>query len=477
MPADFLHGSETIEINRSPVPVRAVKSAVIGVVGTAPSGPVNTLTMLLSEPDTGQFGAPLAGFTLPQALATLTGYGAGTIIAINVLDPAKHKTSVPSETVTFVNDTARLAHAPVMSVTVKAPTGSTTYTAGTDYHLAPDTGTLTRVAGGGIDAGAQVVVTYDYADPTKVTAADIIGSVDAAGRRSGLKLLADCLSENGFNAKILIAPVYGTQASVMAELDIQAVKAQAVAYVDAPVGTTPQQAITGRGPAGTINFNTASGRLRLCYPHVKVYDAQTNADRLEPLSSHAAGLRAWTDLEYGYWWSSSNQQLKGVTGIERPITAQPDDPQSEANLLNASGITTVFNSFGTGFRLWGNRVASYPSSTGLLTFENCRRVKDMTDEAIRSSSLPFIDQPITQALIDTILESVNQYGRKLTGDGALLGFKCWYDKKRNEEADLADGHMLISYKLTPPPPLERLTLESEITSEYLVNLNGNGGNT
>ncbi|HIA1613694.1 TPA: phage tail sheath subtilisin-like domain-containing protein [Salmonella enterica] len=477
MPADYLHGSETIEINRSPVPVRAVKSAVIGVVGTAPSGPVNTLTMLLSEPDTGQFGAPLAGFTLPQALATLTGYGAGTIIAINVLDPAKHNTSVPSETVTFVNDTARLAHAPVMSVTVKAPTSSTTYTAGTDYHLAPDTGTLTRVTGGGIDAGAQVVVTYDYADPTKVTAADIIGTVDAAGRRSGLKLLADCLSENGFNAKILIAPVYGTQASVMAELDIQAAKAQAVAYVDAPVGTTPQQAITGRGPAGTINFNTASGRLRLCYPHVKVYDAQTNADRLEPLSSHAAGLRAWTDLEYGYWWSSSNQQLKGVTGIERPITAQPDDPQSEANLLNASGITTVFNSFGTGFRLWGNRVASYPSSTGLLTFENCRRVKDMTDEAIRSSSLSFIDQPITQALIDTILESVNQYGRKLTGDGALLGFKCWYDKKRNEEADLADGHMLISYKLTPPPPLERLTLESEITSEYLVNLNGNGGNT
>ncbi|EJW2129129.1 phage tail sheath subtilisin-like domain-containing protein, partial [Salmonella enterica] len=320
-------------------------------------------------------------------------------------------------------------------------------------------------------------VTYDYADPTKVTAADIIGAVDEAGRRSGLKLLADSYSLNGFDAKILIAPVYGTQASVMAELDVQAGKLQAVAYVDAPVGTTPQQAITGRGPAGTINFNTASGRLRLCYPHVKVYDAQTNADRPEPLSSHAAGLRAWTDLEYGYWWSSSNQLLKGVTGTERPITARIDDPQSEANLLNASGITTVFNSYGTGFRLWGNRMASYPSSTGLLTFENCRRVKDMTDEAIRSSSLSFIDQPITQVLIDTILESVNQYGRKLIGDGALLGFKCWYDKKRNQEADLADGHMLISYKLTPPPPLERLTLESEITSEYLVNLNGNGGNT
>lgn len=476
MAANYLHGTETIEVNRSPLPIQAVKSAVIGVVGTAPTGPVNELTLLLSEKDMAQFGPPGNGFTLPMALSAISGYGAGTILAINVLDPARHKTRVSSEMSAVTDDSIRLANAPVMNVVVRALTGNTTWAAGVDYHLNPDSGTLTRIATGGVNPGDQVAISYDYVDPARVTAADIIGALDSAGRRSGLKLLADSYSLNGFDAKILIAPVYSTQASVMAEMDVQADKLQAVAYVDAPAGATPQQAITGRGPAGTINFNTASGRLRLCYPHVKVYDAQSNTDSLEPLSMHAAGLRAWTDLEYGYWWSSSNQLLKGVTGIERAITARIDDPQSEVNLLNEKGITTVFNSYGSGYRLWGNRVAAYPSSTGLLTFENCRRVKDMTDEAIRSSSLPFIDQPITQALIDTILESVNQYGRKLISDGALLGFTCWYDKKRNEETSLADGHLLISYKLTPPPPLERLTMESEITSDYLINLNGNGGN-
>jgi len=30
--------------------------------------------------------------------------------------------------------------------------------------------------------------------------------------------------------------------------------------------------------------------------------------------------------------------------------------------------------------------------------------------------------------------------------------------------------VLISYRFTPPPPMERLTYESELTSEYLVNL-------
>jgi phage tail sheath protein FI len=36
MPASFLHGIETIETSTGPVPITVVKSAVIGLVGTAP---------------------------------------------------------------------------------------------------------------------------------------------------------------------------------------------------------------------------------------------------------------------------------------------------------------------------------------------------------------------------------------------------------------------------------------------------------
>jgi phage tail sheath protein FI len=36
MPASFLHGIETIEISTGPVPITVVKSAVIGLVGSAP---------------------------------------------------------------------------------------------------------------------------------------------------------------------------------------------------------------------------------------------------------------------------------------------------------------------------------------------------------------------------------------------------------------------------------------------------------
>ncbi len=474
MAANYLHGVETIEVERGPRPVRTVKSAVIGLIGTAPIGAVNVSTLTLSEKDAAAFGPQLPGFTIPQALDAIYDHGAGTVIVINVLDPATHKTAVANEAIAFdaSTDRVKLAHGAVAALVLKSTDGATTYVAGTDYTADLVTGEIVRIKGGGIAAGASGKANYDYADPTKVTAADIIGAVNGAGVRTGLKALKDTYNLFGFFAKILIAPAFCTQNSVATELIAMADQLGAIAYIDAPIGTTYAQALAGRGPAGTINFNTSSDRVRLCYPHVKVYDPVLNAERLEPLSARAAGLRAKVDLDKGFWWSSSNQELAGVIGVERQLSAMIDDPQSEVNLLNEVGITTVFNSYGSGLRLWGNRSAAWPTVTHMRNFENVRRTGDVINESIRYFSQQYIDMPLNQALIDSLVESVNGYGRKLIGDGALIGFKAWYDPARNEETELAAGHLLISYKYTPPPPLERLTYETEITSEYLVTLKG-----
>ncbi|MFP1730481.1 phage tail sheath subtilisin-like domain-containing protein [Lonsdalea quercina] len=473
MAANYLHGVETVEVETGARPIKTVKSAVIGLIGTAPMGPVNDVTLCVSETNAAQFGAQVSGFTIPQALDAIYDHGAGTVLVINVLDPAKHKTSVSNASVTFDSTgVAQLVNPVVSNLVLRKSDDAQPYVEGQDYTLDAQTGKITRV-GTNIDSGSTVIASYDFADPTKVTAADIIGSVNEAGNRTGMKLLNDTYNAFGFFAKILIAPVYCTQTSIVTELVSLADKLGAVAYVDAPIGTTFQQAISGRGPTGTINFNTSSDRVKLCYPHVKVYDANTNSERLEPLSQRAAGLRAKVDNEKGYWWSSSNQEISGITGVERQLSAMIDDPNCEVNLLNEQGITTVFNSYGSGLRLWGNRQAAWPSVTHMRNFENVRRTADVINESIRYFSTQFIDQPISQALIDALTESVNAYGRTLIGNGALLGFKCWYDAARNEETELAAGHVLLSYKFTPPPPLERLSYESEITSEYLVTLKGN----
>ncbi|HCL5071658.1 TPA: phage tail sheath family protein [Salmonella enterica] len=473
MAANYLHGVETIEIETGPRPIKAVKSAVIALIGTAPCGPVNQPTLCLSESDAAQFGPNQANCTIPQALKAIYDHGAGTVVVINVLDLAKHHSSVVNESIMFNSDNqARLAHTNVSNVVLKPASNDTTTFESTEFSVDTETGVITRT-GTEIPLQTKICAYYNYADPTKVTAADIIGAVNTAGDRTGMKLLQDTWSQYGFYPKILLAPVFCTQKSVSTELIAQAENLGAITYIDAPIGTTFQQALTGRGAKGAINFNTSSDRVRLCYPHVKVYDSATDAEVLEPLSSRAAGLRAKVDLEKGFWWSNSNQEIQGITGVERSLSAMIDDPQSEVNQLNENGITTIFNSYGSGLRLWGNRTAAWPSVTHMRNFENVRRTGDVINESIRYFSQQYMDMPINQALIDALTESVNTWGRKLIADGALLGFECWYDPARNEQTELAAGHLLLSYKFTPPPPLERLTFETEITSEYLVSLESN----
>ena len=57
MAANYLHGVETIEVENGARPVKTVKSAVIGLIGTAPMGDVNTLVQCLSEKDAAAFGS------------------------------------------------------------------------------------------------------------------------------------------------------------------------------------------------------------------------------------------------------------------------------------------------------------------------------------------------------------------------------------------------------------------------------------
>jgi phage tail sheath protein FI len=307
---------------------------------------------------------------------------------------------------------------------------------------------------------------------TPISAAEIIGTVAADGSRTGLKALDDTYNLFGFNAKLLIAPGYATLASVTTELIAMADKLRAMALIDAPAGITVQQAVEGRGPSGSINFNTSSERAILCYPHLKVYDPLTNAERLEPMSPRLAGLMCATDVERGYWWSPSNQEFKGIVGTERPITARVNDPQSEANLLNENGIVTVFNSFGSGYRAWGNRSAAWPSVTHPKNFLNVRRTADVLHESVEYAMLQFLDRPINDALIDDIRGSVNAFIRTLVGRGALIDGSCTYDPAKNPPTELALGHLTFDIAFMPPTPAERISFESFIDINLLRGLGG-----
>ena len=407
MPASFLHGVETIEIEKGARTIKTVKTAVIGLVGTAPIQDVgeefktiNEPTLILNEIDAVKyFGSKKDGYTIPQALEAIFDQGAGIVIVINVFDPAKHE----------------------------------------------------KVA--------------------DVTKADIIGGVNATtGKRTGLKAFEDSYSLFGYFPKMIIAPVYCEDSAVVTEIQTVCNKIRAIGIVDAPVGTTVQEAITGRGAGGTINFNSSSDRVILCYPHLKVYDSASDSTILEPYSSRLAGVIAAKDIDKGYHWSPSNTEINGIVGVEKQLTSMLNDPSSEVNTLNEAGIVTVFNSSGSGYRTWGNRSAAYPSSTSVTNFINIRRTADIIHESVEYSMLQFIDFPIDNGLIDSITESVNAFIRSLIGRGALIDGKCSYNPDKNPVTQIADGHLVFDIEFMPPTPAERISFESFIDIELLKSL-------
>src|SRR6202040_3886427 len=369
MPASFLHGVEVVEVPNGPVPVTVVKSAVIGLVGTAPAwavaspvvaAAINTPTLVSSALDAASFGPVVRGYSIPYALAAIQAQGAGQAIVVNVFDPTRHFTAIAATAFTFnAQGAINLGHMGVSSVVVTSNPAGTTYVAGTDYTLDAVNGAVTLVptgSGGHITAGANVLIAFHYADPSKVVDADVIGAI-TGGVYTGMQAFQTTYGTLGFFPKILIAPNYSQDATVATALTAMATKVRAMALVDSPPATSAATAIANRGVAGN-GFASSSSRAVLCYPQETFFDtgivptgvtlnasgmpltSQFNANGVAPYSQWVAGAMAAKDLAQGYWWSPSNTEVDGMLGPDVQLYASILDASSDVNSLNAAGIGT-----------------------------------------------------------------------------------------------------------------------------------------
>lgn len=468
MAQTFLHGVETVQISKGPRAVQEVKTAIIGLVGIAPKGPVNVPTLVKNDVDAAQFGSELIGFDIPQALNLIFGHNAGTVVVVNIFDEAKHTTAVVDEAQSVVGGKLKLAFAPIGPVTLKNNDGSASaYAKGTDYTL-DDFGNF-QVINGRIPENTSIKFSYKKLNSAAVTDADIIGTVDASGNRTGIKALDLSSSLFGFRPKILCVPGNSAKKAIATEMLSAAERLRAVALIDSTYTDDVSEAISSRADA-TKAFGTSSKRAILCYPYLKAYDVNkdtgeegvdTNTDF--PYSMFLAGLIAYVDRNFGYWFSPSNFEFVGVTGVERPISANLNDPDTDANALNEAAIMTVFNSYGSGFRAWGNYNASFPTNGESDQFISLLRTFDVVHESLEQSALPFIDRPITRALIDDIRQSGNDFIAVLVARGALTqGSRVVFDKAENPDAQLAAGRLVFTIIKDGPSPAQTITYKSII---------------
>ncbi|GHY80572.1 phage tail sheath C-terminal domain-containing protein [Vibrio cholerae] len=480
----FLHGAEVIEIDDGSRPIQTVKSAVIGLVGTAPLSAAATSAALtigtailndglkLTAVKTGTEGNAISVEVLAPTAASseLAVTVTNNKISIQLAsDESGALTTTAAELVTaLMADPA--AKALVTAVALGDGSGdvapvSRAYLSGGENEPFPlkkpvavagsrklieklgKEGTLPAAFDDIFDqTGALVIVVRAEKGQTEEqTQGNVIEAMQA---------FLDSQTETGYTPRILVAPEFSQFDAVASELEAKAKRLRAIAYLDCDRTASYTDAIKRARQFGE--------RVEITWPWVRVFDTELAKEIDRPYSARAAGLRARIDAENGFWWSKSNQEIYGIVGTSQPVDWALGDPNTTANMLNENKVSTIIRE--GGFRHWGNRTCSTDPK---WTFEQTRRTADMINDSVQRSHLWAVDRNITKTYVDDVISGVNAYLRELKALGAILGGECWADKELNTPATIQKGIVYFDFDFCPPYPAEHIVFRSRLNNDYL----------
>lgn len=407
----YLHG---IEIKETPKPVVLAvgDTAIIGLVGTAPSGDVNTPVLITSlDQARAVFGQDIGGFTIPAALEVIFDRVSAKVIVVNVLAE---------------EDAAALLEDGKMTLDE-------------DGYWATGIGK------------AALPETADYSG-------EIIAGIEK------LLYTEDLL---GMKPNIVIAPGYSQIAGVLAKMDAVAIKLNGFAVVDIAINDGVPAALLSRASGVAA---VSSDAIVLCYPRAIRYNANEEENQPCALSVFWAAAKASRDAEMGFHVSPSNSEFTSILATEVQIMSSLTDPAADTNLLNGQGITTLFRRAGSGYRVWGNWTAAFPTEKTADVMIAPRAVRMMIREALIDAAIEFLDKTnITRIGIDMILDTVNAFIRNLVGNGVLnKGSECTFDSAKNAWTEVAQGHLTFTLTEVFAPTLDKLTFEEVIDLDALT---------
>lgn len=497
MTGQYLHGIEIVELTTGTRPIQTVRSAVIGLIGTAPNaqadikasttvGTGNAAILITSKlvgvlgnqtdirlvapaGANAALGVVVTGNDIVVNLATGAVAGTVTSTAVQVIaaiaaSPAATAlvTAANAPGSTGASVVAGMAAAVFLSggTDEPFPVNTPILIAGNQLEAAKlgSTGTLPAAIDGIFDqAGAMVVVIRVASNALPATEqANVIGGVNGAtGEYEGIRAFLAAPSRLGVTPRILIAPGYTHVQAVLTEMVSVATKLRAIIVADGP-NTTDAAAIAYRNLFG-------SDRVYLVDPWVRVFDTTTGTVVVQPASARIAGVIAKSDDERGFWHSPSNRLIDGIIGPARTIDFSVGDATSRANYLNENEVATIIQA--EGFRLWGNRSCA---SDQKMAFLKRRRIADMISDSIQAAHLWAVDRNIDRTYVEEVIEGVNAYGRSLIARGALVGFKCWAPANLNTVADLEAGVITFDFDWSDPATAEHITFRSIINNGYLT---------
>jgi hypothetical protein len=480
------HGVTVREVPTGVKPPVRISAGLPVYVGTAPinagdlsfvNKPGVFYTLAEFEAKCGPLSDDFASWTLHEAAkAHFSVYSVAPFVGINVLDPddAGHKASATNESHQLVNGEVKLqvyggADEPMRGI-LKSTVVVSGKTLDVDYTLAfDDDGYLVLSAkeGGSIADDAVVLVSFDYLDPSGVTADDIIGGY-SAGAYTGLEVVRQVYPSLRLVPGFICAPKWSQEPAVAARMQTLAASLNGAFQVMAVVDLSTDAGDIGdysEAPAWKSDNGYTSKFSIVCWPKFK------NGDDVYHASTVLACVANVTDAANNGipFASPSNKAVTGTAAVLNDGTEVLLE-RTQANALNDQGIVTFLNGF-NGWRLWGNRTGAYPSNTDPKdAFIPIRRMFNWINNTTVLTTDANVDDPANRRLIDLVLGTMQAFFNGLIAQGALVDGKIEFREDENPTTDLADGIVRWHHTLTPPSPAQELEFITEYDPSALAAL-------
>lgn len=391
----------------------------------------------------------------------------GPIYVINVLDPSEGKHRKAEETtkqLSFTGGRAEFASGTIIldTLTIAKSEGGD-YAEGTDYavdyNFTKGTVIITSLIDDSPLTGTLTASFYEV-DDTSIEDEDIIGGVTASGEYSGLSSIALLYPEQFAVCNLIAAPgwshspaVYNAMLTtsqkinghwdsfVVADLPLVDGSAQAVDTITKAVAWKKNNAFTGERskvywPQGIDNLGNVYHLSTLAVVELMRADFSHNSVPMETCGNKAIPII---------------KQYFGANATNRGFS------QQEGKELTQNGISTAV-AWGGEWVLWGDHTAAYTYGADVdprAIFDvSMRMLMHITNDFQREWS-PKIDEPMTRALKDEI---INREQEKLDGYvsmGALLGEpQIVFLESENSTTDIMNGDFRWDIAVTPTPPLK-----------------------
>lgn len=498
----YFHGVKVGKIGTSiSTPVTA-DSCIHMIVGTAPvhmvNGKVNEPVYVSSYAEAVEavgYSDDWEKYDICEEIYTsFKLYQNGPVIIVNVLDPKKHLTGETEPEDRKLYDGAldlpleALADKVVVMGYREPPAGQTEteggetrvpadveYKRGVDYELIYTDGVLRleRMEDGAITSDHAVLsIKYNAVDPSKVTKKDIIGGYDINTKKSsGFELVDFVFPKFRVIPTIFLAPNFSHDSEVAA---VMAAKAESInglfkgkAVID--MDTTEVAAYTEAVEWKNKKNITQPSEL-LVWPMLSL------GGRIFHYSTQLAGLMGKTDANEDMGAgtpceSASNKTLQADSMVLADGTEVLLD-LTKANYLNSQGIITGLNFIG-GFVSWGNETACYPANTDVTDyFYNVSRMFQWVGNSVILSMWNRVDRNLRPRLVDSIIQSINDWLRGLTSEERILGGRVEFLEEENPAADLMAGIAQFHIYMTPCSPAKELDFMLEYDVSYVQTLFG-----